>query len=110
MRGLIGEEKMMNTELNASKPALSAPVDKFEFAVMSCTDILWFCDRSDADRFMSAVIATGNEATLDIDNEAFEFNDPDIYGVTYTGSEVTEFSKTLYSASGRRASRFINDD
>lgn len=82
----------------------------YEFAVMSRTDTLWFSDRTDADRFMAAVIATGNDATLVIDDEAFEFNDPDIYGVTYSGSEVTEFSETSYSASGRRASRFCTHD
>ncbi|WP_219096286.1 hypothetical protein [Pseudomonas sp. UMAB-40] len=100
----------MNTELNVSKVALVGPVVNFEVAAMASTDTLWFSDRSDADRFMSAVVAAGNEASLCIDEEAHEFNDPDVYGVTYSGFEVTQHSETPYSACGRRASRFYCHD
>ena len=87
-------------------PAIFGQEGCYEFAVMSTSDCLWFSDRSDAERFMNAVIASGNEASLTVDPEAHEFDDPDVFGVTYTGAEVTEFSATPYSAIGRRASRF----
>ncbi|WP_137887681.1 hypothetical protein [Pseudomonas sp. 2FE] len=71
------------------------------------TDTLYFQLREQSDRFAMAVIATGNEAEQFLDTESD--GDPYRYGVTYTGPEVTEFSQSPYSGTGRLASRFTRE-
>lgn len=77
-----------------------------EFAVMVKQDSLYFDCRNRAERFAEAVIGAGFEAAVTLDEDAYEFDDPFKFIVTYTGPQVTDFSLAPYSALGRMASRF----
>jgi hypothetical protein len=86
-------------------PSIFGQPDKCEFAVMTRRDSLWFRDHPTAERFAAAVVASGFEATVEVDTDA-DLDDPHTISVTYSGAEVTEFSQTPYSALGRMSLRF----
>lgn len=72
------------------------------------TDTLYFCTIEQADRFVAAVNATGEQAQRFIDDDSDGDGFP--FGVTYTGHEVSWFGQAPYNAVGLQASRFTREE
>lgn len=72
-------------------------------------DTLWFSCIEHADRFAKSLAAAGHDCER-IQDDDFSCDCEWRCGVVYSAPEVTAFSQTTYSPTGRKASRFRGED